>query len=181
MTIYIALLRGINVGGHKSIKMQDLRSLLKDLGLDKVNTYIQSGNIVFQSDKNTEQLKNQIEQEIKNVFGFSVTVILRTASEFKEIINHCPYPVNSLLEGESVHLALLEKDLSKEGIDHLLEFFKSEMEECYIMGKEVYLYLHQSFRASKLPIQLQKLGGAVTVHNWKTIKKIEAMVNAMCK
>lgn len=70
MTFYIAFLRGINVGGHNKIKMQELRNLLTNMGLDKVNTYIQSGNIVFQSEENAEQLQHQIEQEIRNYFGF---------------------------------------------------------------------------------------------------------------
>ncbi|MFE4896820.1 DUF1697 domain-containing protein [Peribacillus butanolivorans] len=178
MTIYIAFLRGINVGGHNKIKMQELRNLLTNMGLDKVNTYIQSGNIVFQSDENAEQLQHQIEQEIRNYFGFSVTVILRTVTELEQIINNCPYPVNLLLEGESVHLSLLAKEPSKEGINHLLDL-KSEMEECYIKGKEVYLYLRQGVRNSKLSSQLQKLGVPATARNWKTIKKLETMVKAM--
>ena len=74
MTIYIALIRGINVGGHNLIKMQDLRNSLKSIGLGHVQTYIQSGNIVFQSEDKPEKLKLQIEQVIKSEFGFLVPV-----------------------------------------------------------------------------------------------------------
>jgi uncharacterized protein (DUF1697 family) len=87
ITIYIALLRGINVGGHKLIRMQELKSLLTNMGLDKVKTYIQSGNVIFESERNAEQLEEQMEQEIRRAFGFSVIIILRTASELEQIIS----------------------------------------------------------------------------------------------
>ncbi|WP_430488077.1 DUF1697 domain-containing protein [Priestia flexa] len=87
ITIYIALLRGINVGGHKLIRMQELKSLLTNMGLDKVKTYIQSGNVIFESERNAQQLEEQMEQEIRRAFGFSVIIILRTASELEQIIS----------------------------------------------------------------------------------------------
>ncbi|MED4619412.1 DUF1697 domain-containing protein, partial [Priestia megaterium] len=83
--------------------MQELKNVLTNMGLDKVKTYIQSGNVIFHSERNAEQLEEQMEQEIRSAFGFSVIIILRTASEWEQIINNCPYPVNSLSEGESVH------------------------------------------------------------------------------
>lgn len=178
MTIYIALIRGINVGGHNLIKMQDLRNSLKSIGLGHVQTYIQSGNIVFQSEDKPEKLKLQIEQVIKSEFGFLVPVILRSSTEWEEIIKNCPYAVNSLSEGESIHLALLETEPTKACIQTLLTF-KSKTEECYINGKEIYVYLQGSFHRAKLPIQIQKIGVSATVRNWKTIKKLEAMVNAL--
>lgn len=180
MTQYIAFLRGINVGGHNIIKMKEFKLLLLNLGLEKVNTYIQSGNVVFQSDKNAEQLQLIIEREINDVYGYSVTVMIRTASEFSDIINNCPYPVDSLAEGESVYLALLEKESAEERITRILQF-KSETEECCLTGKEVYLYLRIGVQKSKLAAYLQKLGVSVTMRNWKTIKKLENMVNAMNK
>jgi uncharacterized protein (DUF1697 family) len=176
ITIYIALLRGINVGGHKLIKMQELKNVLTNMGLDKVKTYIQSGNVIFHSERNAEQLEEQMEQEIRSAFGFSVIIILRTASEWEQIINNCPYPVNSLSEGESVHISLLAKEPSKECINHLLDY-KSEMEQCCIRGREIYLYLQQSIRHSKISAQLQKVGVPGTSRNWKTIKKLGTMVN----
>ncbi|HEX9024877.1 MAG TPA: DUF1697 domain-containing protein, partial [Clostridium sp.] len=79
MTVYIALLRGINVGGKNIIKMNDLKRVFESIGLIEVQTYIQSGNVLFKSSDEKEMLLNKIEREIKNVFGFSVTVILRTS------------------------------------------------------------------------------------------------------
>jgi uncharacterized protein (DUF1697 family) len=178
MSIYLALLRGINVGGHNIIKMDDLKNVLTNIGLDHVKTYIQSGNVFFKSEKTAEQLQNQIELEIQENFGLSVPVILRTASEFEQMINDCPYPVNSLSEGESIHVALLAEVPSQEGVKQFLKY-KSELEDCHIRGKEVYLFLQISFHKSKLSSQLQKLGVHSTVRNWKTIKKLETMANGI--
>ncbi|MEM5621630.1 DUF1697 domain-containing protein [Bacillus thuringiensis] len=77
MAIYIALLRGINVGGHKVIKMADLKRVFESIGLKQVKTYIQSGNIVFESEEDIKFLKERIQSEIKNVFGFDVPAALR--------------------------------------------------------------------------------------------------------
>lgn len=175
MTNYIALLRGINVGGHNIIKMQELRTVLTNMGLEKVRTYIQSGNVLFQSDNEAARLIELIEQEINNAFGFSVTVILRTEKEWEQLIKNCPYPVDSLLEGESVHVACLAEQPKQEAIDHLLQF-KSDKDECHMEGKEIYFYFRQSIRDSKLASQIPKIGVPATVRNWKTILKLEAML-----
>lgn len=174
----MALLRGINVGGNNIIKMQDLKILLQDRGLENVNTYIQSGNIVFRSEKSAEQVRILIEQEIKQKYGYSISVIVRTASKWDEIMKNCPYPTESLGDGESVHMTLLGKEISKEDIEHLLQS-QSDTEECFINDKEVYLYLRKSILDSKISNQLQKLGIPVTSRNWKTIKKIDSMVKKM--
>ena len=120
MTIYIALLRGINVGGHKIIKMADLKQAFESIGLKQVKTYIQSGNIVFKSEEDITFLKERIQSEIKNVFGFDVPVMLRTHEEFINITKRCPYEVNSLREGESIHVAFLANELSEIEEDQLL-------------------------------------------------------------
>jgi uncharacterized protein (DUF1697 family) len=170
MTTYIALLRGINVGIHHRIKMQDLKELLTNMGLENVTTYIQSGNVIFLSSEKKEDLQVNMENEIHRVFGFEVPVILRTEQEYKEIISSCPYE-----EGEGVHLALLQNELLEKDIPILLGY-QSEAEECCVRGKEVYLLLHEGIRNSKLVASLQKLSSPSTVRNWKTIKKLDTMV-----
>ncbi|WP_144555284.1 DUF1697 domain-containing protein [Bacillus sp. X1(2014)] len=175
MTIYIALLRGINVGKNNRIKMADLKILLETLGLEKVKTYIQSGNVLFESSNDASQLSRQLEEEISKTFGFPVPVILRTAEEYEQIIRDCPYSMESLKEGESIQLAFLADEPSQEKIDHLRSF-KSEPDECFINGKEVYLYLRQSILDSKLAGQLPKLEVPATVRNWKTVIKLSTMI-----
>ncbi len=134
MTIYIALLRGINVGGHKIIKMADLKQTFESIGLKQVKTYIQSGNIVFESERDIDFLNKRIQSEIKNVFGFDVPVMLRTHEEFINVIKRCPYEVNSLREGESIHVAFLANELS-ELEKRSATYAKNETEDCYIHEK----------------------------------------------
>lgn len=178
MTIYITLLRGINVGGHNIIKMADLKQLLGTMGLTNVQTYIQSGNIVFESEADSEELSRRIEQEIKDTFGCSVPVILRTSTEWEQMIDHCPYPIETLADGESVHLTLLSETPSQEALTKL-QNFQSGVDQYAVQDKVIYLFLRQNFRDSKLPVQLQKLGVSATIRNWKTTMKLATMAKAM--
>lgn len=175
MTIYIALLRGINVGGHNMIKMAELKRVFEEMGLQKVKTYIQSGNVLFKSGEEAETLSKQMEDEIKKEFGFSVPVVLRTAAELEQIIKNCPFSTDSLREGESVQVAFLTDIPSQEGINHL-STVNSGMDEYQIIGKDVYLFFRQSIRNSKLATHLPKLGVPATVRNWKTVIKMASMV-----
>ncbi|QUW29047.1 DUF1697 domain-containing protein [Bacillus cereus] len=178
MTIYIALLRGINVGGHKIIKMADLKQAFESIGLKQVKTYIQSGNIVFKSEEGITFLKERIQSEIKNVFGFDVPVMLRTYAEFTNIIKICPYEADSLLEGESMHIAFLANELSKKEKDQLL-IYKNMNEDCYIHEKVVYLFFKTSIRNFKLMNQFQKIHTPATVRNWRTVNKLKAIVESI--
>lgn len=178
MPIYIALLRGINVGGHNMIKMAELKRVLETMGLGKVKTYIQSGNVLFESEEEARPLGQRMEAEIKKVFGLSVPVVLRTIIEFEQIIKNCPFPTDTLLEGESVQVAFLADTPSQEGMNKLSSF-QSDMDEYLIAGKDVYLFFRQSFRTSKLATQLPKLGVTATVRNWKTVIKLASMVKDM--
>ncbi|PHA04287.1 cytoplasmic protein [Bacillus wiedmannii] len=178
MTIYITLLRGINVGGHKVIKMADLKQMFESIELKQVKTYIQSGNIVFESEKDFDFLNKRIQSEIKNVFGFDVPVMLRTHEEFINMIKRCPYEADSLLEGESIHVAFLANELSEKEKDQLL-MQKNGTEDCYIHEKVVYLFFKNSIRNSKLMNQFQKLHTPATVRNWRTVNKLKAIVEGM--
>ncbi|MGP4040170.1 DUF1697 domain-containing protein [Gracilibacillus sp. D59] len=182
MTIYIALLRGINVGGKNKIKMAELRNALETMGLNKVQTYIQSGNVLFESNQSEELLKEQIEKKIEEEFGFSVSVILRTSTELNQITGNCPFtekPVSDAeasSEVESLYVALLPKIPSQKDIERL-NGYKTEHENFQVKGRDIYLLFHRSIRSSKLANNLQKLGVPVTVRNWKTLNKLTTMVN----
>ncbi|WP_066249823.1 DUF1697 domain-containing protein [Neobacillus drentensis] len=178
MTIYIALLRGINVGKNNRIKMADLKDLFETIGLTKVKTYIQSGNVLFEAKEEAKQLSQRLEGEISKTFGFPVPVILRTAEEYEQMIRDCPYSMKSLKEGESIQLAFLADEPSQENVN-LLRNYESDPDECFIKGKEVYLFLRQSILDSKLAAQLPKLGVQATVRNWKTVIKLSTMVKEM--
>ncbi|WP_040205370.1 DUF1697 domain-containing protein [Neobacillus jeddahensis] len=180
MPVYIALLRGINVGGYNKMKMAELKSLLTSLGLQKVKTYIQSGNVLFESERAPNELIQLLEKEIKSTFGFPVPVILRSVEEYEQIVGNCPYGTDSLDEGESVQIAFLADQPSEEGSAYL-HSYPSELDECRVVGKEVYLHFRQSIRDSKLATQLPKLGVPATVRNWKTVIKLADLAKDIAK
>lgn len=183
MTTYIAFLRGINVGGKNMIKMAVLKQIFETMGLQHVQTYIQSGNVLFQSNELEGPLLRRIEQEIETSFGFSVHVMLRTALELEQIIEHCPFSADVVAEaeatsvGESLYVALLVEAPVQENVDRLSPY-RSHNEECRVEGREVYLLFRQSVRNSKLVTHLPKLGAPSTVRNWKTLNKLLAMAKA---
>lgn len=180
MTIYIALLRGINVGGHKLIKMTELQRMFEAMGFGRVQTYIQSGNVLFASLEEAEPLRRRIEREIGRVFGFAVAVVLRTAAELEQIIQDCPFFVDELPEGESVYVSLLAETPSQEGIDRLLAYNR-ESDEYRIAGREIYVLCRQGPRNSKFTNGFleQRLRVSATTRNWQTITKLAAMGRAM--
>ncbi|WLD92555.1 DUF1697 domain-containing protein [Alkalihalobacillus sp. AL-G] len=176
--IYIALLRAINVGGHKKVKMADLKQLLQSIGLRHVKTYIQSGNVLFESDEDMVLLRERIEREFSGKFGFTSTIVLRTAEEFDTIITNCPYDFEKLLEVESIHIAFLTEEPPSDGIEHVRSF-NSDAEECQFNGKNAYLLFREGVRNSKLAVQFQKIGVPVTMRNMKTVHKLASMVKTI--
>jgi uncharacterized protein (DUF1697 family) len=175
MTINILLLRAINVGGNNMIKMTELKAMLETMGFGRVQTYIQSGNVVFESEERVDVLRSRIEQEITKTFGLSVTVVLRTAAEWERIIENNPYAEVELAKGWSVHLSLLTQVPSQEGIEKLCSC-EIGVDEYHIEGNEVYVLFRQSILDSKLSKHLSKLGVSMTMRNWNTIKKLDAMI-----
>jgi uncharacterized protein (DUF1697 family) len=178
MTTYIALLRGINVGGKNKIKMAELKSALVAIELSRVQTYIQSGNVVFESGEGAVLLRGRIEQEIKEAFGIPAAVVLRTAAELERIITDCPFAADALSEGESLQVCLLTETPSQDKVDRLSEG-KSEIDEYQVQGREVYLLFRQSVLDSKLASNIPKLGVTATTRNWNTINKLLTMAKSM--
>lgn len=184
MITYIALLRGINVGGKNKIKMSELKRVFEMIGLNNVQTYIQSGNVIFKSNETEKPLRKKIEHEIEDSFGFSVTVVLRTATEFDQIIKNYPFTEEEVRksepssQAESQYIALLTKVPLQENIVQL-EAYKGEKDDCRIIGREVFLLFHHSIRNSKLANNLHKLNVPTTVRNWKTIFRLDELAKSM--
>jgi uncharacterized protein (DUF1697 family) len=186
MTIYIALLRGINVGGKNRIKMADLKQVFEAIGLCEVQTYIQSGNVLFKSNEKEEELRKKMEQAIEKTFGFPVSVILRTADELENIISNCPFSEEEVLEAEvsseveSLYVSLMANAPQQEKLE-VLKAYSSENDKYMIKGREVFLLFKHSIRNSKLANNLQKLEVPATVRNWKTINKLALLARTMEK
>lgn len=100
MTRFVSLLRGINVGGHQSVRMDALNELHASLGLQEVQTYIQSGNVVFSSDDaDGAEIQKHIEDGFAQKFGFQVKVMIRTADEFNTMIENNPFQNQPMNDG----------------------------------------------------------------------------------
>jgi uncharacterized protein (DUF1697 family) len=178
MTIYIALLRGINVGGNNMIKMSELKIMFETMGFGKVQTYINSGNVLFTSEDGAEQVRKRVELEVNKAFGIKVTVVIRTATELEQIIADCPYKSDSLAEGESIQVTLLSEAASPEKVA-LLPVGISDIDEFQNNGLEIYFLFRQSMLDSKLAKNMTKLGSTATSRNIKTMNKLAELVKKM--
>ncbi|MFV1977275.1 MAG: DUF1697 domain-containing protein [Candidatus Scalindua sp.] len=172
---YISILRGINVSGQKKIKMADLKSLYESSGFENVETYIQSGNVIFESsDKNTANLKKTIEDAIQKKYKFYVPVEIRTKLEFKNIIKNSPFgSIDLEKDGTKVLVTFLATKPAKNRITDVLKYVILP-ERLVIKGKEIYLYCPNGYGKSKLSNTFleKKLGVKATTRNWKSVQKL---------
>lgn len=183
MAIHIAFLRGINVGGKNKIKMTDLREALEKLGLSNVQTYIQSGNVLFGSEEDEATLRQRIEQEIERAFGLTVHVVIRTSAELKQLVANLPFSDKQIAEaasaaaGECLYVSMLQREPDAERVERLKAVAFDD--QFRVAGRDIYLLLRQSIRHSKLAARVEKLGVPTTTRNWNTIQKLSAMANEM--
>jgi len=172
---YISILRGINVSGQKKIKMADLKSLYENEGLEDVVTYIQSGNVLFDSkNKTIEEIKSRIECAIREKYGFDVPIDIRTKEEYQEIINSYPYEEATLEENETKVLVSFLSETPSGDKKEQLEAIANNPERLKIDGRVVYLYCPNGYGKSKLSNTFieSKLGLVSTTRNWKTVRKL---------
>lgn len=177
MTKYIALLRGINVSGQKIITMDTLKSMFESLQLHNVKTYIQSGNVIFESSKEQSNLlRESIESQIKTVYGFDVPVIVRTSHELEEIIHHNPFDVKYLVDEEKIYIAFLSNHPTAEAIERL-ESYKNEIDDFRVIQREVYILCRKGFGKTLFSNNFieKKLGVSATTRNWDSVNKIATM------
>lgn len=177
MLHYIGFLKGINVGGKNKLKMAALRDMLEKMNLTNVKTYIQSGNILFESDQTEESLSKEIEEQIKKTFDLTVPVIIRTVEDLEEIKDQCPFSKEELTQadassvGESLYVSFLSYNPSDEAVD-TLSSYTFEEEDFHVSGRNVYLLFYDSIRNAKIVPKLNKLDSEATIRNWKTINKL---------
>lgn len=180
MTTYIALLRGINVSGKNSIKMADLKELLQLQGYTDVLTYIQSGNIIFKSNKiKVKELETQISTAINKKYGYHVNVLIITKEELQTIFNSNPFLKNEAHEIAKLHVTLLNTEPDLTQLQKIETLVKSSDDEFIIMGKCVFLHCPNGYGKTKLNNSLfeRKLKSPATTRNWKTITKLIELSN----
>ncbi|MDT3428701.1 uncharacterized protein (DUF1697 family) [Paenibacillus forsythiae] len=177
MSEYIALIRGINVGGNKIVKMQDLRTMLQSLGFQNVKTYIQSGNVVFGGEGNGEEaLGEAIEQGIRNTFGFEASVMIRTAEELEAVIANNPFELAGAEDSKRLYVSFLSGELTDEALERLRPYEDGE-DKLRVIGREMYILYKTKISDSPLfKVPLEKIMGvSATARNWNTVNKLAAM------
>jgi uncharacterized protein (DUF1697 family) len=138
MKTYIVLLRGINVSGKNKLPMKDLREMLEKMKFKNVSTYIQSGNILLQSNSSKSEIAQSIYESINTKFGYSIPVIVRTPEEWKKAIDNYPF---SLENEKIVAFSFLENRVDLEEIE-----VKGINDDQYkIVNDVVYLYCPSGF------------------------------------
>lgn len=169
MKTYIALLRGINVGGHKKILMADLRELLEVAGLIKVKTYIQSGNVVFFSYAEASENERIISEVIYKNYGWEVPVIVKTPSDLKDIIDNCPF---SGEKKEKSYFTLLSDKPAKEDINEV-QMLSNPHDEFSITKTCIYFW-SDNYARSKFNNNFfeRKLKVKATARNYRTMMKL---------
>jgi uncharacterized protein (DUF1697 family) len=179
MTVYVAMLRGINVSGHKIIKMDRLRATFEDLGFAKVRTYVQSGNVVFETDNAAAGLSEKIGKKILKEFGFDVPVLTKSARELADIVKRNPFAKDESLDETKWHVTFLADDPPKNALE-LLQPLAAGGEQVRIVDRAVYLYCPNGYGNTKLTNTTleKKLGCGATTRNWKTTKTLLEMAQA---
>ena len=175
--IYIALLRGINIGPHKRMKMEKLRASCEGLGFRKVKTYIQSGNIVCQGGKlSSDAAAKRIEAQIEQDFGFSADVIARTADQMKQIIEGNPLLKEPGVDTSKLHVMFLTEAPPSQSIKKL-ESLVLDPDKVQYKGKEVYFYFPNGVSGSSIwKHNLDRvLGISGTMRNWRTVNTLYEM------
>ena len=170
MPKYIAFLRAINVGGNSIIKMADLKWTFESFGLENVQTYIQSGNVIFESKESSASiLESQIERQMEKASGKRIQLFVRTMRDVSKIISDCPFHPK---EDEVVHVVILDKKPSKKNVDALMAF-RSEADDFFVKGMQAYNLRRnreKSIFSNHSMEQVLAISG--TTRNLTTIKKI---------
>jgi len=177
MPTYIAMLRGINVSGHKMVKMEALRASFGALRLSNVQTYVQSGNVIFGiGNGSVAALSEKIEQRILRDFDFSVPVFLRTAKELEEIIKDNPFLKETAIDHSKLHITFLS-DAAPKTAPEALQPLAVKPEQFHAIGRQIYLYCPNGYGRTKLSNTAieRKLSVGATTRNWRTVNTLLAM------
>jgi uncharacterized protein (DUF1697 family) len=180
MTVYISLLRGINVAGKKLIKMADLRTLYQQTSFDNVQSYIQSGNVLFTADEQAcVDIADKIQRAIFTQYQFDVPVFVLTPEALKTARDNLPFNDVDITQDGSKLLLCFLSDVSNNSIELLTPYLKSN-ERIEIIDKVLYLHCQDGVGRTKLTHRQieKKLQVAATSRNVKTIDKLISMANS---
>jgi len=173
MSLFVVLLRGINVSGHHIIRMNDLKTSISLLGYQNIQTYLQSGNVIFTSEeKNLKKIEDELQRLIKKDFGYNVPVVVFTKEYFLKIFRNNPLLKASNFDLKKLAVVFLDQIPEKE----LINSFNIDNypEKIIIVDRVIYLYYPNGIGRSKLNNKLieRKLKVIATARNWNTVSNL---------
>lgn len=175
MTRYVALLRGINVGGHRRVAMADLRALLAELGYEDVQTLLQSGNAVFTAKLEPERVTRDLEQRIEADLGVRTEIVVRTGEELAAVVERDP--LGSVANDPKRYQVSFLSAAPDPGVASEIAALDLAPEQCVLSGREIYAWHPEGIHSSPLARLLSgpRLGVSATARNWNTVTKLLAM------
>ena len=181
MPVFVSLLRGVNVGAHHRIKMDALRGLYQSLGFSDINSYVQSGNVLFRTkDKDEAKLRDRIEAGIDKKFGFRPDVVLRTTAEMRTTVAKNPFAKRKNIDPASLLVTFLAEEPAAEAKKKLAEI-KTDPDLIYLIGRELYIYFPEGLARPKLPWMTvaKALKTTGTGRNWNSVEKLLEMAEEL--
>jgi uncharacterized protein (DUF1697 family) len=179
METYISILRGINVSGHKMIKMEALRKMYESLGFKNVKTYIQSGNVIFQATKaTTAGLAKEIAKKIQKESGFEVPIIVKEVKELESVFENNPFVNKRREDLAKLHVTFLSEKPEASNIEKI-NAGNYAPDEFIIENDAVYLFCPNGYGNTKLNNTFfeNKLKVTATTRNWKTVTELVNIAN----
>ena len=176
MPRYIAFLRAINVGGHNTVKMDFLRHLFESLGFSNVETFIASGNVVFEiTSRNAQALEREIEESLRQALGYEVATFIRTGAELAAVANYKPFSQSDLDGAAALNIAFLADELDDKSSQKLMAL-RTDIDDFHVHGREVYWLCRKRQSGSKISnaVLEKALGQKSTLRGAHTVKKMAA-------
>lgn len=170
---YAAFLRGINVGGKNKIKMETLREVCASIGFENVKTYINSGNIIFETSKTDDKkIAERIKKAIEKEFGLNIKTIVRSIKEIENIVKNNPFD-GQFENDKDLHVFFLDEEMPKEKVELLLSN-NNENEQYFVRNREIFCWLKVSVLDSLMGKDYiaKKLKVSSTARNWRTVNKV---------
>jgi uncharacterized protein (DUF1697 family) len=179
MNTFISMLRGINVSGQKKMRMPELKSLYESLGFAHVRTYVQSGNVIFDStEEDFVNLAELIETQIVQFFGYAVSVFIRGMDDFQRIIDSNPFLHERNEDPASLHVTFLYRAPSESVLSQLV-IRTNEADEFILGDKEIYIFCPNGYGRTKFSNNYfeRKLNLPATTRNWNSVVALFQIAN----
>jgi uncharacterized protein (DUF1697 family) len=173
MTTHILLLRGINVSGHNLIKMEALTKMLINLGFQNVQTYIQSGNAIIQSDETPSKIAFTVKQELFKEFGHDVPVLVINRKDLENCLTNNPFLKEKEVDTKKLYVAFVSMELNENSI-HDLKISNIKPDEVHLDSNKIFIKYDVSPAKTRLDQKYieKKLNLKATIRNWNTVVKL---------